>query len=583
MYRILLPALFLPFLGLLRSSPAEEPLGLNLVLEDTTGQKHALGELKDAKAVVFFFTAVECPNANRYLTRMNDLHKTYADKGVKCFAVYSNALETVPEITKHSQDAAYRFPALLDANQKAADALQAKITPSVVLLDASGKVRYRGLIDDHKNEQLVKNRHLRAALDAVLGGKEVEVKSTEPVGCAIQRRVKENRDSPVTFADQVAPLLHKHCVSCHRPGQLAPFSLMTHEQARRWAESIKTYTESKAMPPWKPVNRGMFHGERGLSKEEIEVLAKWADAGAPLGDKAKVPAPPKFSNDWALGKPDLILAAEEYQVEAEGSDDYRCFILDPKLDEDKFVQAVEFRPGNARIVHHVMTYIDVFGFAKDRSGNDGKPGFPSRGTGPGFFPAGDLGGWGPGMQPVALPAGTARFLPKKAKIVMEVHYHKNGRREKDMTMIGLYFAKEPVKKRLRSQVVLDLAFRIPPGAKRHEVKAEWNVKEDLHAVAIIPHMHLIGREILVTATLPDGAKQTMVHIKDWDFNWQEWYTFQKPFALPAGAKVELTGWFDNSAENPNNPNNPPKLMRFGENTTDEMCVAYIAYTRDKEE
>jgi len=166
---------------------------------------------------------------------------------------------------------------------------------------------------------------------------------------------------------------------------------------------------------------------------------------------------------------------------------------------------------------------------------------------------------------------------------MECHYHKNGQRETDKTQIGLYFAKVPVKKKVRSQVVLNLRFKIPAGAKRHEVRADWTVPEDMHAVAVIPHMHLIGKEIQVTATLPDGTTKMMVHVPDWDFNWQETYHFRTPFALPKGTKVEVVGWFDNSAENSNNPRKPPRQVGFGEQTTDEMCVAYLAITKDKEE
>jgi hypothetical protein len=186
------------------------------------------------------------------------------------------------------------------------------------------------------------------------------------------------------------------------------------------------------------------------------------------------------------------------------------------------------------------------------------------------------------MQPFALDDGLARILPKGAKIVMEVHYHKNGRPEKDRTKLGLFLAREPVKKLVRSQVVLDMSFVIPAGARRHEVRATWDVKEDLHAIALAPHMHMIGKEIRVDAAFPDGVEKTLVRIADWDFDWQEIYYFKEPFSLPKGTQVRLTGWFDNSADNPNNPCNPPVTVRFGEATTDEMCVAYILYSRDRE-
>ncbi|HZT80115.1 MAG TPA: redoxin domain-containing protein, partial [Gemmataceae bacterium] len=567
----------------LAAAPERDRPPARLSLPDPAGKVHALPGPGEARAVVLFFTAVECPNAVRYLPRVAELHKACSGRGVRFLALYPNALDGKDEIAKQAGDFKLPFPALLDADQRAADAYGVTVTPTAVLLDAAGKVRYRGAVDDNKAERLAGKHYLRDALDAVLAGKEVAVRETEPAGCTIQRKLAESKQPTVTYASHVGRILHAKCASCHRPGQVGPFSLLTYDQARRWATNIKAYTQSGAMPPWKPVNRGTFHGERWLPQEEIDLLARWADAGAPLGDPARVPPPPKFPDGWRLGQPDLVLEADEYEVAAEGSDEYRCFVLDPKLTRNRHVTAVEFLPGNPRIVHHAMTYIDLTGASVKLLGKDGKPGYSSRGTGPGFVPLGDLGGWGPGGMPIQWPEGMGRLLPRGSRIVLEVHYHKSGKPEKDRTRLGLHFARGPVKQRVRSTVVLNLRFRIPPGEKRHQVDAEWEVPDDLHAVAIQPHMHLTGREIKVTALLPDKTEKVMVHVKDWDFNQQELYQFQKPFALPAGTKVRLTAWFDNSADNPNNPNKPPKMLRFGEQTTDEMCVAYINYVRDKEE
>ena len=234
-------------------------------------------------------------------------------------------------------------------------------------------------------------------------------------------------------------------------------------------------------------------------------------------------------------------------------------------------------------MHHVMTYIDARGDSLKRAGKDGRPGYSSRGTGPGFQPLGDLSGWGPGARPEPLDKDLGYYLPRGAKIVMEVHYHKNGRVEKDRTRMGLHFANAPIKKRLRSHVVLDFMFQIPPGAKHHRVGASWTVKEDIHAISVAPHMHLLGREMTVSARRPDEAPLTLLRLEDWDFNWQQAYVFAKPVALPAGTRVEVEGWFDNSAENPNNPRKEPVAVHFGEQTTDEMCVAYFSYTRDADD
>ena len=577
---LLLPLLLGPALLLAADAKkAPPPPAAPRTLADADGKPHAIAGIPDARAVVLFFTATQCPSANRYPARLAELHKTYAAKGVSFFAVYANAFDTADEVRRHLREAPLPFPALLDPDQRAADAFGVEVTPTAVVLDPTGKVRFRGPVDENRNEQLAKKRYLADGLDALLAGKEVPA-APEPVGCFIERKQAPASNAKVTFAE-VAPVLHRHCATCHRPGNIGPFPLLTYEQARRQAANIKAYTRSHAMPPWKPVNEGLFLNERRLSQPEIDLLAAWADAGAPLGDAAKVPAAPKFPGGWQLGEPDLVLESGEYELAAEGNDEYRCFVLNPKLTEDRYVRAVEFIPGNRRVVHHVMTYIDGLGVSAFFFSKDGKPGYSTAGTGPGFVPLGDIGGWAPGSQPVVLPEGTGRLLPKGSRIALELHFHKSGKVEKDRTKIGIHFAKAPVKKPIESRVIVNTRFQIPPGEERYAVRGGWHVKEDVHVVGILPHMHLIGREMVVVAEPPDGPKRTLVHIKDWDFNWQETYYFKEPVALPAGTVVHMTAWFDNSDKNPNNPHKPPKLMRFGLQTTDEMAVAYLNYTKDK--
>lgn len=567
------------FVALLSSPMAITEPPEPVTLRDVDGMERKLPT--DAIAV-YFFTSVECPTCQKYVERIRNLAADYANRGVHFHAIYPQALETRSEIADHAKAARYGFPALIDDEQRLSDRFRVASVPTTVVCNAAGEVVYRGPIDDNRTAQLAKKPYVRMALEGVLKGESAPIASVPVNGCPIQRRPVEKKDAPVTYANGIGKLLHESCANCHRPNQLAPFSLLTYDQARRWSHAIDQQVAARRMPPWKPANLGTFHGERHLAQADVDLVHRWVEAGAPQGDSARVPPPPVFKADWMLGQPDVVLTGETYDVGPKGDDEYRCFVLDPKLTEDRWVRAVEFSPGNPQIVHHVMTYIDTTGFAEKRLKEDGKPGFASRGTGPGFFPAGDLGGWGPGMQPTPLPDGMGRLLPKGAKIVMEVHYHKNGRDEQDQTKIGMHYAKQPVKQRVRSQVVLNMAFKLPPGAKRHEVKALWKVDDDLHAIAVIPHMHLIGKEILVQAKFPDGTEKALVHIKDWDFNWQESYVFKEPFALPTGTKVTVTGWFDNSDANPNNPNNPPRQVGFGEQTTDEMCVAYVAYVKDSE-
>lgn len=555
----------------------------NFTLPDTGGRKHTLHDLKDAKAVVLLFIGKDCPLVNRYVPRMNDLHRDYAPKGVVFFGVNSNVMETPESIAEHAKESGFPFPVLLDRAQQVADSVGVEQTPTAVVVDASWERRYRGRIDDHASEDLVRARHLRDALDAVLAGRDVATAETTVVGCLLQREMRAAADAEVTYSEHVAPILDRACVSCHRPGQVAPFSLRTFAEARRWARDIKRWTAAKSMPPWKPANHGAFRGERVLTDEEIALVGKWADAGAPEGDARKRPPAPEFRDDWLLGPPDEVLTAPEHEVEAAGADEYRCFVLPTAYDEDRWVSAVEVRPGNLRVVHHVIVYVDTSGASDRLDDRDEKPGYRSDGTGPGFIPVGEMSGWAPGNMPYALPEGVARLLPKGARLVVEVHYHKNGRIEKDRTSVGLHFAKSPVRQRWHTTEMINFNFRIPAGAERHRVFARKTVREEITLHSIMPHLHLTGREVLVEATLPDDTKRTLIHIKDWDFNWQDTYHFKEPVKLPKGTKLAMQMWYDNSEGNPNNPSSPPRDLTWGEQTTDEMAITFLFFTRDNED
>jgi hypothetical protein len=286
-----------------------------------------------------------------------------------------------------------------------------------------------------------------------------------------------------------------------------------------------------------------------------------------------------------LGKPDAVLKSEGgYELKAKGRDEYRCYVIQNPFDEDKWVTGVEYRPGNPRAVHHIIGYLDISGASEKKDASDPLPGYRSDGSGPGIIPSGSLAGWAPGNQPRMLPEGTARLLRKGERLVLETHYHKTGRVEKDEgAQIAVYFAKEPVRRQLHVHMIINPLVNIPAGAEDHKMTALWTVPQNVHALDVMPHMHLIGRSMSVVATLPDGKAQDLVVIKDWDFNWQETYQFKEPLALPRGTKVRVEARYDNSPNNPNNPSNPPKAVRWGEQTTDEMCIAFVAFTIDRQD
>jgi len=391
---------------------------------------------------------------------------------------------------------------------------------------------------------------------------------------------------PVTFSRHIAPLFQQHCQSCHRPGEVAPFSLTTYRDAAPWRHHIREATQTRRMPPWKPVaGHGDFAAVRRLSDAEIALIARWVEAGAPEGDPRDLPAPREFPATWSLGPPDVLLApAANFAVPPSHQDLYRCFAIPTDFKEDRWVTAAEVIPGNRKIVHHVLTYIDTEGRSLALDEAEPGLGYTCFG-GPGFPSAGGLGGWAPGAPPTRMPDRVGMRLPAGARVVVQVHYHNHGARvENDRTAIGLYFAKGPIDKRVRVIPIVNRHFLIPAGAARHEVEASFTLPSrwNLHAIAVAPHMHLLGREMKVTATYPDGTVRPLIYIDDWDFNWQGAYTYATPVPLPGGTRIDLRAIYDNSAGNPRNPNSPPKDVRWGEGTDDEMCIAFIRFTVDAE-
>ncbi len=402
-----------------------------------------------------------------------------------------------------------------------------------------------------------------------------------------------------TYHRDVEPLLQKHCQDCHRPGQVAPFSLLTYEQARKRASDLQTVTESRLMPPWHASSKegGPFRDARVLSDAEIKLLADWVEADCPAGEPRDAPPARVWSSDWALGKPDLELKVKEaYTLGAAGPDELRVFVIPAGLTEGRWIRAIDFRPGNPRIVHHILSGYDITGRARELDAEDPSPGYATFGgygrlkNGFPFFPQGSLGGWAPGKNPIVMREGVGRFLPAKADVLLQVHYHRDGKVETDASTIGLYFSRTPVDKLVRGALVTPPrpglfsrpVLRIPAGDANHEVTGEWTARADIHLQAVVPHMHWLGKDFLLTAVYPDGVKRTLIKVDRWDFNWQDSYDYDTPVAIPRGTKIEMVAHFDNSRANPNNPSNPPKLVTWGEQTTDEMCIGFLHYTRDSE-
>lgn len=391
---------------------------------------------------------------------------------------------------------------------------------------------------------------------------------------------------PPTFSNEVVRILQARCQTCHRPGEHAPFPLLTYHDVYDRRDDIADAVKARMMPPWKAVpGFGDFTESRRLSDAELTTLVNWLDAGAPEGDRGKLPPALTFPSGWRLGAPDHVLQmAEPYTVPGRASDVYRCFVIPTSFAEDRWVTKVEYAPGDRQLVHHILSFIDTSAAAEALDRADPGPGYTCFG-GPGFLPVGGLSGWAPGTQPRVMDEGVGMLLPKGAKVVLQLHYNNGGAESRvDRTRLALYFAKAPIDKRQRGIAVLNRTFTIPPGERRYEVRASWMDPQgrDLHANTITPHMHLLGRDMKVTATYPDGSVRPLIHIDDWDFNWQGSYTFTKPVPLPAGTRIDMVAVFDNTAGNPRQPSRPPRPVSWGEGTTDEMAIVFLGVTVDAE-
>ncbi|MBL8214925.1 MAG: hypothetical protein JNK87_29665 [Bryobacterales bacterium] len=390
-----------------------------------------------------------------------------------------------------------------------------------------------------------------------------------------------------TYSREVSRIVAEKCQICHRPNDIAPFSLLSYEDAQTWAEDIKRVVSERIMPPWKPVEgHGEFRDSYALSEEQRQTLIQWADAGAPLGDPAELPEVTAPTGEWQLGDPDMVVTMPESYTPPRGKDDYRCFVVSNPFDEPMYVKTADVIPGNRRIVHHVILYLDTRGQGAKLDEAEPGPGYTCFG-GPGV----DLdinaavAGWAPGSAPKRLPDGIAVQIPKGAQVIMQVHYYARGVTAEDQTRVGLYFAKERIERRLFYVPVLNTRFTIPPGNAIYPVTANFPIPPllDARAIQIFPHMHLLGRQIIVEYTEPrQTTPKPLIRIDDWDFNWQGFYNFKDPVPLPALSNIRLRCTFDNSEGNPRNPSNPLKPVGWGEGTEDEMCVAFLGVVFERE-
>jgi hypothetical protein len=376
-----------------------------------------------------------------------------------------------------------------------------------------------------------------------------------------------------TYNKDVAPILNTRCAQCHRPGEVAPFSLLTYQDAAKRAPLIASVTASRFMPPWKPEpGFGKFQHERRLTDAQIAILREWAKTGAAEGDPKDKPVPPSFAEGWQGGEPSQVLkTGSGFTVPADGPDTFQCFVLPLNLDQDSYIRTAEFRPGNRRVVHHGVIYVDETGAARRLAANDGS--YPCFG-GPRVATTGLLSGWAPGTIAEAGDPALSVPVKKGTDLVLQIHYHPSGKTETDISSVGITYSGPPAKGRT-SLLMVNTAIDIAPGDAHYVAKSAITLPRDVEFSGIFPHAHWLCKDMKVDAHLPNGETAHLVWIKDWDFNWQGGYRYETPVSLPKGTRIELQYTFDNSSANVRNPSNPPARVKFGEQTTDEMAVAFL--------
>ena len=431
----------------------------------------------------------------------------------------------------------------------------------------------------------------------------------------------------VTFSRDVAPIFFKNCAECHRTGEAAPMSLLSYKDARPWARSIKEKVVTKQMPPWHAdPHYQQFSNDRRLTQAQVETIAAWVDGGAKEGDPKDLPPTPKFVEGWAIGKPDIVLQMpEEFTLEASGPDEYQYFEIQTNFKDDVYVQMAEARPGNRKIVHHIIAFVqpppkqgatgkapqfskaEIEKYREEQEKRsifrrEGflmrmKPGIPAYDDGCALPNGGNgetldmkeeqrnldfLTGFAPGMNAGIMEPGTVKRIPAGSKLLLQLHYSKaSGQVEQDRSMIGLVLAKTPGDKHMYTRPIANTYFLIPPGADNHMVTSCWTTKEDIHLDTLMPHMHLRGKAMRFEAFYPDGHSEILLDVPNYSFSWQTVYYLKKPIALPKGTRIVVTGYFDNSSKNKFNPD-PKQTVRFGEPTYDDMMIGWINYTIDKE-
>ena len=554
--------------------------GNELSLTGVDGQR--IDWKPDSKLRVVAFLGCDCPVAKLYARRLEELQTRFAPRGVELIGVMSNQHDSIDDITRFAKELGLSFSLVKDPEQSLASQWKISRTAEVVLVDPSGMLHYRGRIDDQYAPGISKSKvareDLALAIESVLAGKQPQVAITEPVGCKIalelnrkasqsEQASSERAEVTPTYANAVAAILNKHCTECHRPGEIGPFDITDIAELPGWSEMILEVIDNGRMPPWHAdPKHGSFKNTRAISREETETIRKWVRGGAPIGETGDLELPKFAANGWRLNRdPELIVPMREqpYKIPATGTVDYQYFVVDPQLKEDRWVSAAQVIPGDPSVVHHAIVFI--------RPPDDAE-----------FLGIGWLTAYVPGQMATRFPPGYARKIPAGSKFVFQMHYTPNGRPTTDLSKIGMTFVDaSQVTNEVYTVVGIDQDFEIPPGTDDHRVTARVpRFPKDGELLAVSPHMHLRGKSFELRA-VRGSDEEVLLNVPRYDFNWQHTYEWTDRIELADVDALNFTIAFDNSNDNPSNPDANEYVM-WGDQTWEEMAVAFFEVARPLE-
>ena len=547
----------------------------NFRLMDQRGESHELYRYANEKAVVLYVQGNGCPIARQSYPELRRVSRAYRDKDVVFFMLNANSHDMRADVEAEMREFRVNLPVLLDPTQVVARSLGLERTCEVLVLRPSDwSIAYRGPVDDRFDYGAQKpeatQQYLRDALDKLLAGAPVDTPQHETKGCKINLF-----DVPAVTYNEVAPILEQKCTTCHREGAVGPFAMQGFTKVSGWADMIREVVMTDQMPPWHADPEvGKFKNDHSLTQKEKETLVAWVESGAPRGDEAVAdpladlpPAPP---GKWKLGTPDVIVSMPEpHEIPAEGVLNYVMVEVPGKFEQDTWIRGIEVAPGAIEAVHHALIFIKypeaMKQYEPDADGGAG-----------GFF-----GGFVPGMDPFFFPEGTAKFVPAGASFLFQMHYVTNGKPHQDQTEMGLYVADAAPAEQLETIAVSYGDFEIPPFVREHAVLEDTYLPEGMKLWSFAPHMHYRGARMRYTALTTDSDPVVLCSVPNYKFDWQRAYQLAEPFVIPADTRIQADGAFDNSVTNPYNPD-PSKTVAFGEQTYDEMFVAYMDVSAPQE-